>query len=193
MSGNERTEIKFSVPNSTVKSAYHIHPTDTFLINNELMNLDNQEKWVWLTITFEYFEGFSPEYKQSKIIWMSIGNDRCGEKIANPFGSPNVTSTLHPKVMTFSEHSIPWTARKEGLLLGTNAHMHDGGLGIDVFQNDNKICSSFPQYNMTTGMPGMAGMHIDRYKGCEFDSPIPLKVGDRMYLRANYDFTKHDG
>jgi hypothetical protein len=193
MSGNERTEIKFSVQNSTVKSAYYLHPTDTLLINNELMNLDNEEKWVWLTITFEYLEGFSPEYKQSKVIWQSIGTARCGEKTTNPFGSPNVTSTLHPKVMTFSEHSIPWTARKEGLLLGTNAHMHDGGLGIDVFQNNNKICSSIPHYNTTLGMSGMSGMHIDRYEGCEFSPPIPLQIGDRMYLRANYDFTKHDG
>jgi hypothetical protein len=77
--------------------------------------------------------------------------------------------------------------------MGSNAHMHDGGLLVDVFQNNKKICSSTPIYGKSVGMSGTMGMHIDRYEGCEFHPPIPLKAGDSMYLRADYDLTKHEG
>lgn len=192
-SGNERTRLDFAVRNSTLKSSYRLHSTDSLLINNEFMNLDDKEKWVWLTLTYEYIDGFSPEYKESKVIWMSIGLPRCGGNETNPYGSPNVTVALHPLMNKFSEHSIPWTARRDGFLLGSNAHMHDGGLRMDVFKNNKWICTSTPHYNVSLGMSGMSGMQIDRYEGCEFDPPIPLKAGDRMHHRVDYDFTKHKG
>jgi hypothetical protein len=192
-SGNERTKLDYSLHNSTVSSAYHLHPTDTFIINNEFQNLHTTEKWVWLSLTYDYINDIAPESKSSKVIWLSIGRSRCGANTVNPFGPSNVTDTLHPKGLMFSEHSIPWTVRRHGLLLGTNGHMHDGGIVIDVFQNNKKICSSSPVYEKAVGMSGMMGMHIDRYVGCEFHPPIPMSAGDSMYLRADYDFTKHDG
>jgi hypothetical protein len=163
-------------------------------MNNEFQNMDDKEKWGWLTLSYEMVENVPQGYKTTKHIQQSIGPPRCGGNATNPFGASNVMErTLHPKMQTFSEHTIPYIALKNGWLLGNGGHMHDGGLQIDTFLNDEMICSSKPHYNMSGGMPGMPGMKIDRYEICEFRPPKPLKKGDVMYARVDYDFTKHEG
>jgi len=210
-SGNERTGVEFGLHNGTMKSGYHIRTGDMFLINTELMNMDNMEKWVWLQFTFDYIEGFPKEYKDGRIIWMSIGPPRCGGKNTNPFGPSNLTTNARPTKNAFSEYSIPWKARRDGYILGSNSHMHDGGTKTDIYKNEQLICSSSPHYSSSVvgGMSGMAGhkravrrqdttahpsLHIDSQEGCQFPAKeIPLKKGDAMYLRVDYDFTKYPG
>lgn len=225
-SGNERTDIEFGLQGGAVKSAYHVKKEDVFLINTELMNMDNKEKWVWLQLSFDVIEGHDPEYKDGKVIWMSIGPARCGGQVENPFGRSNVTISAKPTQTKFIEHSIPWNAKKNGLILGVNSHMHDGGLQTDVYQNEKVVCSSKSQYSMSLsgGMGGMshskrsidgpgsieqvktrgsrirrqeknlASMHIDHMEGCTFPgTEIPLKKGDSMFLKVDYDFDKFPG
>jgi hypothetical protein len=220
-SGNERTDIDFALHNGTIKSGYHIRNSDTFLINTELMNMDDREKWVWLQLTFDYIEGFDPAYKDGRVIWMSIGPPRCGGKVENPFGPSNLTINQKPTQVAFSEYSIPWKARKNGYILGSNSHMHDGGIKTDIYQNQNIFCSSSPHYSnsISGGMGGhsrrsidggaggmrgqtslvrrqekKASLHIDSQVGCEYPGKeIPLKQGDTMYLRVDYDFSKFPG
>jgi hypothetical protein len=188
------------------------------------MNMDDREKWVWLQLTFDYIDGFDPAYKDGKVIWMSIGPARCGGKVDNPFGPSNLTISQKPTQTAFVEYSIPWKARKNGYILGSNSHMHDGGVKTDIYQNANVICSSSPHYSesISGGMGGMGGMsrrsigegegemrgqtsrvrrqakkaslHIDSQLGCEYPGKeIPLKQGDSMYLRVDYDFSKYPG
>lgn len=123
-SGNERTDIEFALPGAAIKSGYHIKKDDVFLINTELMNMDDKEKWVWLQLTFDFIEGHDPAYKDGKVIWMSIGPARCGELIDNPFGRSNLTLSAKPTQSKFVEYSIPWKARRNGYILGINSHMH---------------------------------------------------------------------
>jgi len=207
-SGNERTEIAFVLPNSTVKSGYHVRPSDIFLINTELMNMENQEKWVWLTLTFDYMDGSPPGYKEGKVVWMSIGPSRCGGTSDNPFGRSNLTATQQPTSVSFSEYSIPWISPRDGYILGANGHMHEGGTSVDVFRNDQLICTSLPKYakSAAKGMGGHHGKrqnmgghssddieHIGEQTGCEFHQAIPIRKGDKMFIRSNYDFTQHPG
>lgn len=186
--------------------------------------MDDKEKWVWLQLTYDYVEGFDPAYKDGKVIWMSIGPARCGEQIANPFGPSNLTISQRPTQTKFVEHSIPWKVRKNGYILGSNSHMHDGGIKTDIYHNQDVICSSSPHYSVSLsgGMGGMGGMsrrsidgvggetmartsrvrrqrqqaslHIDHQEGCEFPGKeIPMKQGDKLYLRVDYDFDKYPG
>jgi len=230
MSGNERSEAKWAIPGSHVKSGYHLHSSDTFLLNTELMNLDEREKWVWLTLTFDYLEGPHPEYKEGKVVWMSIGPHRCTGSDSNPFGVSNLTKTQQPTKQSFYEYSIPWTVPQDGYILGSTAHMHDGGTSTEIFRNGEVICDSKPYYANSTkggmgsmggggGAPAMGGhshggrikkrqhdsmpggghggasgsAHIDSNPPCVFQDGIPVKKGDSMWIKANYDFNKHAG
>ncbi|KAF2398655.1 hypothetical protein EJ06DRAFT_557869 [Trichodelitschia bisporula] len=208
--GNERTDIDFTLQNSSIKSGYHLRAGDTFLINTELMNMEDKEKWTWLTLTYDVIDGFPAEYKEGKVVWTSIGPPRCsGVPDVNPFGQTNLTKSQQPVRTVFTEYSIPWVSRKNGWIMGSNGHMHDGGTSTEVFKNDQRICISYPHYSM--GGHGMGGMghdkrqlragnhtntdieHIDVQEGCFYTDPVPIKKGDSLYIRANYDFTAHAG
>jgi hypothetical protein len=90
------------------------------------MNMEDKEKWAWVTLEYDYIEGFLPEWKDGKIVWMSIGPDRCSGSEVNPFGITNLTYTQQPLRNKFAEYSIPWIAPADGMVLGGNSHLHDG-------------------------------------------------------------------
>lgn len=127
MSGNERSKGGFALPNSSIKSGYSLTPKDSFILTTQLMNMDDKEKWAWVTITYEYLEGAHPDYKQGKTVWQSIGPQlqNCGNKIQSPWGPSNLTATQQPKIDVFTEHSMPWTAPKDGWLMSAGGHMHE--------------------------------------------------------------------
>lgn len=78
------------------------------------------------------------------------------------------------------------------LLTVTGGHLHDGGIAIDIYQNDNRICEATPTYG--SGAGGMShgdGEHIKSMTSCHLMSP--MKPGDKFHLVAKYDLTKHSG
>jgi hypothetical protein len=203
MSGNERTTGGFALPNSTIKSGYSLSKSNTFILNTELMNMDNNEKFVWMTISYEYLDGLHPEFKQGKTIWMSIGAPAfCGNQ-ASPWGETNLTRSQQPKVKVFSEHSQPWTVPKDGVLLSTGGHLHDGGVSLNVFYGDKVVCSSTPNYVKSDGHShgGMGAKvkrqavmggdysnaeidHIGKQDTCLFPQGRPIKKGERMFIQV---------
>jgi len=221
MDGNEKTANGFALPNSTVKSGYSLTPQDSFILTTELMNLEDKEKWAWVTLTYEYLDGPHHDYKQGKTVWMTIGPPigACGKTLENPFGTSNLTWTQQPKSEQFVEHSQPWTSLQNGVILSTGGHMHDGGVNTMIFHNKDKICDSLPHYsfakktNSTSASGGhshgktrkrqMGGAaldgsnvdiaHIERQDPCIFPSGIPIKKGDTAHLAVDYDFKKYPG
>jgi hypothetical protein len=206
MIGNERSINGYALPNATVKSGYKLNPSDTFILQAELMNLLDKEQWVWMTIAYEFFDDHKPEYKDGRMLWMSIGalGMSCpGTNIKNPWSETNLTRAQQPKSEQFSEHSLPWVAPRDGYILATGGHMHDGGESLEIFQNDRVICSSAPTYTKAGGHGhSMAGKkhrrqiaggkadnkdiaHIDKQPGCNFPQGKPLKKGDTMYLSVS--------
>jgi hypothetical protein len=170
------------------------------------MNMNEQEKWVWITLTYDYVEQFQ-EYKESQVLWLSVGFSRCTGRTENPFGQTNLTKTLQPTKMVFSEHSVPWTAQFDGSLMATSAHLHDGATSMEIYKNGNVVCVSLPHYEKGPGMDmhghskrqmgkvekGNTNEHIVRQSPCIYEDPIPFKKGDMIFTKANYDFTKHAG
>lgn len=130
MSGNEKSMGGFALKDATIKSGYRLSASDNFILSTELMNMDDKEKWAWVTLTYEYLEGAQPEYKQGKTVWQTIGVPigACGRSWTNPFGPSNLTLTQRPTKEVFTEHSVPWTATRDQWLLSTGGHMHDGGV-----------------------------------------------------------------
>jgi hypothetical protein len=210
MSGNERSMNGYGLPDAQVKSGYRLHKQDSFILTTELMNLQDKEQWVWLTITYEYLDGHKPEYKDGRMLWMSIGpaTIRCGGAAPkSPWGSSNLTAAQQPKVAVFSEHSMPWTAPRDGWILATGGHMHDGGTSLQIFHNDKVICTSEPTYTKE-GEKGhgmkqrrqIAGdsksndeiAHIKKQEGCKFLEGRPMKKGDTLYIQVSCSTIQQD-
>jgi hypothetical protein len=216
MSGNERTTGGYGVVNSSVKSGYSITKDDSFILTTELMNMEDKEKWAWVTVTYELLEGPQPGYRQGKTVFMGIGPAACGNlSVPNPFGASNVTYNQQPKYDIFEENSIPWQSPQDGIVLSTGGHMHDGGLTTEIFQNGKMICDSVAKYGKSKGghshgdgmrkkrQAALAGSnvsnnvadveHIQMQTVCDFPDGIPLKKGDSMHLKVKYNFHEHAG
>jgi hypothetical protein len=201
MSGNERSMNGYGLPEAKIKSGYRLHKADSFILTTELMNLQDKEQWVWLTISYEYLDGHKPDYKDGRMLWMSIGplSIQCGgASKPSPWGPTNLTLAQQPKFEVFSEHSKPWSAPRDGWILATGGHMHDGGTSLQVFHNDKVICTSEPTYAKEGhGMGGMKKRqikgdgksndeipHIKKQEGCKFLEGKPMKKGDTLYIQV---------
>ena len=217
MAGNEKSPVFFAEANSTIKSGYRLTANDRFVLHAKLMNLENKEKYVWITITYDYLDGVQPDYRDGRMVYMSISPSTAGTCPGtpnSPFGASNLTIEMQPKQLSFMEHSIPWVAPADGLILMTGGHMHDGGDNTEIFHNDKLICNSIPRYSKAITNSTMSGDghghktrrqikggpldntqidHIFHQNRCTFSEGIPLKKGDSMYLNAIYDFNKHPG
>jgi hypothetical protein len=180
------------------------------------MNMEDKEKWAWLTLDYDYIDKFDPEWKEGKIVWMSIGPNRCTGSDFNQFGTSNLTKSQQPTRDVLEEYSPTWQAPADGLILGANSHMHDGGDYTQVYIGDNMICDSKPRYSKDA-QAGMAGglfggnkkrqvhggpmsehnnakiEHISDQPPCIFNKPFNIKRGESVYIKAKYDFHKHEG
>ncbi|KAF2429701.1 hypothetical protein EJ08DRAFT_697973 [Tothia fuscella] len=213
-SGNEKTYVDFSVKESPIKLGYHLRTTDELLFNIELMNMEDREKWVWLTLNWDYREEVNDQYKEGHVVWMSIGPDRCGTNSPNPFGTTNLTISQQPLHPKFTEYSVPWVAPADGHVMGGNGHLHEGGTSTSIYKNGQLLCTSYPHYaksapgeNQGMGMGhgrkrqimGAHGEnntmieHIEKQGGCVFPNGHDIKKGDIMFIKADYDFSKHNG
>jgi hypothetical protein len=77
----------------------------------------------------------------------------------------------------------------------TPGHLHDGATSIDLFMNGKRVCEAKATYSSGPSAAGMGanhgGEHISSISSCPLG--VPLKVNDKFWLAANYDFTKHQG
>jgi hypothetical protein len=196
-SGNEKSYIPLSLGASFLKTGYNIKPDHKFTVINEFQNQKEEEQYVWLTLTYEYFDGPQPDYKQTKVLWLSVGPSICDPKRPNPFGASNLTVAGQPKLTVFEESSIPWTAPFNGTIVGMGGHLHDGGIHLRIYHNQEEECDATPDY----GKPGKAGLmggkaddgqsHIEMMEACV--SFKDFSVGDTFHLKAEYDFNVHKG
>jgi hypothetical protein len=217
MAGNEKSSVLFSVANSTVKSGYRLAWADTFTLNTQLMNMEDKEKWVWVAITYDYLDNPPKDVYASHMIWEFLTNEPANLcagaiKTVNPFGATNLTQDLQPLRPQFSEHTMPMEAALDGMMLAAAGHLHDGGVEIEMFQNDKRICSAVASYGKGEGhsharrsrtlsprqIPGGAASNeqIEHIKGmtrCNWQDGIKVSKRDKLFIRANYDFVKHPG
>jgi hypothetical protein len=202
-----------------MKSGYALEAHDTFMLNTELQNWTDKEKFVWETITYEIMDGTRQDYTSSKIVWLTIGKEENPSMglchyfgaVEAPWGATNLTGRDQPIKAAFSEHSRIWRPDQGGRILQAAGHLHDGGSSVDIYQNDQLFCSSEAKYE-TGGEPPVShsGMnmkrqleggdwknteipHITSLSRCNFPEGKPMKAGDGLYMAANYDLDKYRG
>lgn len=71
--------------------------------------------------------------------------------------------------------------------------IHDGGVNIKVFLNNNQICEAKAIYGSSGGsaasLDGSKWETITGYTPC--DTPAAIKKGDKIHMTSEYDLTKH--
>jgi len=189
MSGNERTKIPLSFGDQIpdLKTGYRIHGDDNLIFVNEFQNSADEEQWIWLALDYEYYDGAQPDSKTTKMGWMQIGPSHCAPNATNPFGASNLTSGAVPSSPKLSEHSFPWIAPSDGLVLAAGGHLHNGGTTLDIYMNEEMICSSEAKYGGKgeaggSGMNGKKGDNIAHIVGMSPCVPMRrAKRGDQFW------------
>lgn len=198
-SGNERTPGDLTpFIKSGKKVGYFIEKTDDFRFIVDLMNMNMHNEKVYVTMTYDIFDGAFPEGWQTLTpIWLD----------ANQCGMSDVHPTDPNGIFTISSNS--WKATVEGEIAGMGTHLHDGGDVLRVLVNESTtVCNSTAKYGETPEyiykapadmMKGsdihVAEKHISTMSTCYYDSNGVQKMtkGQEWIIKGDYDYTKYDG
>jgi hypothetical protein len=195
-SGNERTPTSFGdIMNNKIKAAFPLSPMDIFSAQLELMNLNTVVKNVYLTIDFEYIPGGLPTgFKRSRAMWLDVTG--CGISSVNP-----------PRGQKkFKLDSRKWRVGYKGQMLGVGGHLHDGGVILNIYKNNEVVCASKAKYGMGgghahgrrdltkrqgTGPSSDGKAHIKEMTTCTQMGEV--SPNDNIWIDAQYDFNTYKG
>jgi len=216
-SGNERSQVHLDVLGAgKTKWGYIMGMGDRLGYIVDLMNINTEDKTVYMTMYYDYFEGALPSgWKNVRVIWLDA--NQCG------------TSEVWPPKQSgsFSVASSRYTAGFEGDVLGLGAHVHDGGVSVDVQVNSQSTCVSRagygekPEYIQKPGMGHGGGggghgghgdgmPHISSMTQCyieavdlkdnkrNINAPVKLAMtkltkGQVWVAHGKYDYDKYGG
>jgi hypothetical protein len=204
-SGNERTLVPLDILGHGTKAGYHVKSTDKFAFIVDLMNMNMQDKVVYMTMYYDILEGPLPAgWKDVKTVWFDA--NQCG------------TSEVRPPKQNgqFTISSGRWVPNFEGEPLGVGGHLHDGGVDLQVMYGAGKqFCNSRAGYaekaEYITGggkaaaapagghTHGVASKHISSMTTCFTDGkgggiPVQKLAKDQSwYVTARYDYDKFEG
>jgi hypothetical protein len=136
---------------------------------------------------YEYLPGLASSFQKVTPIWLDITG--CGDS-----EEPAKNDT------TFQYTSPVWTANASGRIAATIGHLHDGGMNLDITQNNSTMCDFAAAYVENPGyidasamnMPGMPmgnmGMQISSFSEC---STGQVNLGDNLSVTAFYNTTEY--
>jgi hypothetical protein len=194
--GNERTPFNYNPGGVDLSSGtgYYLRKEDKFQYLVELMNMNMEDKLVYVTMVYDFIDGPLPKgWMDVKPVW--IDANQCG------------TSEVRPLKETgsFTIDSRPWNPNFEGKIIEAMGHLHDGGVDIEIrASNTSALCTATAKYGESpdyfyrgTSMGGdkVAKNHISSMGGCRGENlkVKELKRGQSWSVRGNYDFSKYEG
>jgi hypothetical protein len=196
--GNERSIVDITqYTGADTMTGYQLNKDDSFRLIVDLMNMNMEDKIVYLTMTYEYLSGpLRAGWMDTKPVWLDI--DQCG------------MSEVHPPEQNgkFTLTSAPWSPTFEGIIGGVGGHVHDGGVNVQIYAtNTTEVCNSVAKYGEsaeyyfkepTGGMMGdmhIAQKHISSMTTCWFGEMKvqELKKEQQWVLKGNYDYEKFEG
>jgi len=184
-SGNERWVKRF---NSHGKWGFHFGPGhETWVAAIKLQNFSDEEKELYLTISYEWLSLDSPEakdYRNVKVLWLDVA-PVCGNAEV-----PGVRGKV-------TYNSKAWASTIRGHILEVAGHGHSGALGMSAYQNAKELCYSKQLYGNLNGHEEETGW-VDK-NGKKYISNIGvcqnlgwLEIGDILTVDVNYDSDIHD-
>jgi Stress up-regulated Nod 19 len=196
-SGNERTIVDLSAHSLNGKQpGYWVGKEDKFRFIVDLMNMNMDDRVVYLTMTYDYIPGKLPDgWVNTKAVWLDV--NQCGT-------SEVAASETERK---FAIKSQPWISNIEGSVAWATGHLHDGGVNIELVTGDNNLaCDSAAKYGekpeyiyKTAGKMSngdeIAEKHISSMSVCRFDgmSSYSIHKNQTWTLNGYYDYDKFKG
>lgn len=178
------------------KAGYHLRKEDQYRFIVDLMNMNMDDRTVYLTITYDLIDGPLPQgWGNLKPVWFDV--DQCGMS--------EVAATSQDGKYTLT--ADPWTPNFEGEVLGMGSHLHDGGVNINVIMNKESVCDSQAKYGENSqyifkgaknAMPGgekVAEKHISSMTTCYYENVGVKKLapGQSWSITGDYDYKKFEG
>jgi hypothetical protein len=169
-------------PGSNIKSGYWIGKSGGMQLTSEIVNYDNKDKDLYLTLDVEWVPGKAPDMLD--VGMGALSADNCVDK---------ERGILHPpkdKPITYKGEE--WVVTENGYFINFTPHIHDGGVNVKVFVNGNQVCEAKAIYGdegTATALDGKKWQTITGYTPCE--KPVPIKKGDKVYMTSEYDLTKY--
>ncbi|KAE9986781.1 hypothetical protein EG328_004799 [Venturia inaequalis] len=195
-SGNERTKIRIDEAGAEgTKAGYHLKTSDRFAFIVDLMNMNMEDKTVYMTMTYDVIDGALPSgWKDIKVVWFDAA--QCG------------TSEVSAYKQT-GKYTIPtraWTPNFEGDIIGVGAHVHDGGSNIIITSGTKTACDCKVHYaeseeyifkkEMRMGEgKNYAEKHISSVTAC-YNGNLgtqKLEKSQSWKLGCNYDYDQFPG
>jgi hypothetical protein len=181
-SGNERPPVRL---NTKHKFGMRVDKPDRFSALGEIMNMSNETKTVYTTVTYEVVPIDTPGYREATHLrldgWICGGSD------------------LPAKKGFYQYHSANWTSPYSGVILHNDGHGHDGTTQVKLFINNKEYCNSIQYYGLRPGWvqkqhlqvdPALHRMqYISDAVACEDQGR--LEKGDVLVTQASYNDTKY--
>jgi len=192
-SGNERSVVAMDRKGPNTKAGYHLRSGDKSAVIVDLMNINMKDMTVWMTMYYDIIEGPLPTgWKDIKTIWFDV--NQCG---TSEVRAPQQSGQ-------FTIKSKPWSANFEGEIVGLGAHLHDGGVKVEITGGGKLQCLSKAGYaeskefiqTMAMGKDKTIAKHISSMTTCYDDEvlPIPkLTKGTSWMVTGYYDYNAHAG
>ena len=117
------------------------------------MNADMVNQTAVVTITYEYIPNPPSSFIKAIPVWLDIGGCDQSEQ-------PAQANT------TFDYVSPAWTANVSGKITAMLAHLHDGGVNLDILSNNQTVCNDVASYGQSPG----------------FISPMDMSMGMNMNM-----------
>lgn len=187
--GMERTPIILPDP-----YAYRVLDSDIWGGTYHIMNKSDRR----LTLKIRYTVGYQPDANDQNTRWVqpwfmdidSGYHDDCGDAVWDIPGDGGPGST--------HERSHTWTMPRDGIIVGTGSHLHQGGLYGEMVDGDGHvICRSDAVYvpgsghdhtHATVASSSSVGPHdgvLDRIVPCRTHHRV--SAGEEITLKAVYD------
>jgi hypothetical protein len=171
---NANAPFMYTSKDGAFKSGFYVGPQDSIIATVVLVNYNKEAKDVLVAYDLEYVPGKAGTDVQTSLI--SATQCGGGRRIAtSKTGATNTTSGK-------------FYVKSSGTLIVAKGHLHDGGVAMHLYINDQYKCSSKATYGGS--IAGAATETINGMNDCN-DTPIALKKGDFFTMVSEYDLVKH--
>jgi len=188
-SGSDDNINRYNSPDNQIKSGFYVGKKDTIFFGLDVVNYHDRERTLYMVNEIEYYPGMPEGYTHAQNHVVPLG--LC-DGLLSVMSANNIHAPVNEKKFTLQgKNEIEVT--RDGHLIATTGHLHDGGLKMDITINGTKACESKIEY----GGPGHEQVQpngevwktISRNVAC--DAPIRVHKGDRLQLYAHFDFNAH--
>ncbi|KAF1991429.1 hypothetical protein K402DRAFT_125257 [Aulographum hederae CBS 113979] len=174
--GNDRT-FYTSRTDTNFEGGYWIGENDEFMVQLDLVNYNDKPVSVYATMDLEYLPGNIGANAVTRLLSVT----GCGKR-----------KIALDKTGRTETKSDGFVILEDGDIMYGKGHMHDGGVEMQLFVNDQPVCTSKATYGGEGGEMEVDGKKWETISGMgECGKSIPVKKGDSLKMSSVYDLAAH--